>query len=499
MSKYDKYVEMSFILFIIVLGFFYVYLASNTQMLGEDEGGYVKQAKDFASMTYPADPYGYVPSPLMPLFYSISFLAFGYSLGAAKAVVALMGMLTLLMVYLFCKRVDKTSFLGVNAFGLASVSILLTITYFTHFMLIAYTEIPIALFSILIVYVLMDMKDTKSAVLVGSIMGISYYVRNTTPLIFPAALIIFALVRYFTKKDKQFLKLSFIACLVAAALIAPFVLRNIALFNFPYIEGLNSFFKPNVTLFPAWETSDIIKSLSISTNFFDVFGYIALFLGIFGIVYLLQEKNEKMFFMTSLLALFLLVFFIRTALGTGIGDPRYFSVVFPEVALIGGYFISKVSAVRKYLPLILVMFFVYSVITSASIAVSTQQSQRYPSNYVDALNWLKQNTAPSNLIFTAYGGSVNYFAGRNSIWASNMNDFPDIMHSTNSTYIYDRLKSYNVSYILVWRGVLSSDWIIPQSNLIGVFTYNFVTQVDNDKTHFNATYSNQDNFIYKLL
>jgi hypothetical protein len=79
------------------------------------------------------------------------------------------------------------------------------------------------------------------------------------------------------------------------------------------------------------------------------------------------------------------------------------------------------------------------------------------------------------------------------------------MHSTNSTYIYETLKDYNISYILVWRGILAEDWIIPESNIIGVFTYNFVTQVDADKDHFELVYSNldangnPDDFVYKLL
>jgi hypothetical protein len=222
-------------------------------------------------------------------------------------------------------------------------------------------------------------------------------------------------------------------------------------------------------------------------------------------IYILQEKNKNMFFIIFLFSLFTLVFFIGNFLGINIGDPRYFSLVYPEIALIGGYFTSRLFNMKKYLPLVLVIFFVFAIYTSMTIAISTEQSQRYPNDYVDALEWIKQNTNKNDIMFTAYGGSVGYYAERKTTWASYISEFPDIMHSTNSTYIYDTLKKYNVSYILVWRGILAEDWIIPESNIIGVFTYNFVTQVDSDKKHFSLNYSNtnsngqQDNYIYKLL
>ena len=153
----------------------------------------------------------------------------------------------------------------------------------------------------------------------------------------------------------------------------------------------------------------------------------------------------------------------------------------------------------------MVLFFIFAVYTSINVAITTEQSQRYPNDYINALKWLNRNTDKDDNIFTAYGGSVGYFAERNTVWAISMDEFPDLMHSTNSTYIYNTLKDYNISYILIWRGILSSDWIIPESNIIGVFTYNFVEHVQNDTEHFNLEYSNTnsqgqaDNFIYKLL
>ena len=108
----------------------------------------------------------------------------------------------------------------------------------------------------------------------------------------------------------------------------------------------------------------------------------------------------------------------------------------------------------------------------------------------------KTNTKEDSIVFTAYGGSLDYFAERNVIWV--IDEFPDVMHTSNSTYIHDTLKKYNISYILIWRGIVAQDYIVPQSNLIGAFTYNFVNVVSQDQENFDAVFQNQDNIIFKL-
>ncbi len=144
--------------------------------------------------------------------------------------------------------------------------------------------------------------------------------------------------------------------------------------------------------------------------------------------------------------------------------------------------------------LIIVVFSIYSGITSA---VTTSNSTRYPEDYVEVLTWINKNTPKDSVIFTTYGGSVRYFAERNIVWNA-IEEFPDIMRTGDSTYIYDNLKKYDVSYILVWRSLVSQDIIIPGSNILGVFTYNFVDKVMNDKEHFEIVHQNQNNVVIKL-
>ncbi len=142
------------------------------------------------------------------------------------------------------------------------------------------------------------------------------------------------------------------------------------------------------------------------------------------------------------------------------------------------------------------MAIVFSLYSGIITAVNTSNTSRYPQSYIEALTWINENTPEDSIIFTTYSGSVKYFAERDNVW--NINEFPEIMKSTNSTYIYETLKKYDVSYILIWRSLVSQDIVVPGSNILGVFTNNFVDKVLNDKDHFDIAYQNSDNVALKL-
>ena len=92
-----------------------------------------------------------------------------------------------------------------------------------------------------------------------------------------------------------------------------------------------------------------------------------------------------------------------------------------------------------------------------------------------------------------------YFSGRDVIWARDMPEFVDIMRNPNGEKINEVLKSYNLNYILVWRGFVAEDVIIPQSNILGAMTNKFVNTVAADTKNFNVTFQNQDNLILKVV
>jgi 4-amino-4-deoxy-L-arabinose transferase-like glycosyltransferase len=508
----EKTIEKLFILFLIILGIYYMYLASQTQMLGEDEASYYELGKDFSQFKYPVfDNLGKPVhiSPLISLVYSIPFMIFGPSLGLAKMIISIFGILTVLIVYLIGKKTNIY-------YGIAAAFLLLSINLFTHFMFISYVEVPIAFFSAIATYFFLILNSMKKAIITGIIMSLSFYTKQSGLFLF-GVLIIYTIFLYFYKKDKKYIKFSIMSIIIAIVLFLPFVVRNVFYYNYPYIHFLNSFFPTPQSLdIKLWDqllttywggASGRMLSPTMLTiqNYASNFGWLIVLSVIFGFSWLIIEieSNKKI---TKQLFLFILIFLVFISIfyflyfsDITIVEPRYLSIIFPQFSLIGGFFFLKFKERNKYFILLIFLVVIIALYSSFNIALSTSNSQRYPNDYIDALKWLKTNTSQDSIILTTYGGSVKYFAERDTIWGLNIPEIPGIMATSNSSYIYDVLKKYNVSYILIWRGVLSDRFMIPESNLIGLFTYNFLNNVVNDKENFNVTYQNQDNIILKVL
>ncbi|MFH1228887.1 MAG: glycosyltransferase family 39 protein [Candidatus Aenigmatarchaeota archaeon] len=495
----EKLLEKIFILALLVLGIAFVYFASQTKMLGEDEPGYYFLGKSFSEFSFPAfDAFGkpLVLWQFLSLVYALPFVVFGASLSLAKMIVAVFGILTLFIVYLIGKKTNIY-------YGIASAFLLLSMTLYSHFMMLVYLEVPIAFFSALVTYLFLGLDSVKKAVVTGACLALAFYTKQTG-LFLIAGLLAYALYLYFFRKDRKYLKLALIATIVAVVLIAPFFIRNIILYNYPYVFFINSFFKE-----PAgaahWTGIDLNKILSqpmlTIQDYASNIGWLSIVMMIFGLSYFFMEMRGKkvskeMFLFVTLAFIFIAIYYVFYFFDIGISEPRNIFIIFPQFAFIGGFFLYKLSEKYKMSVILIAIVVVLSVYMASTIALSTSTSQRYPDNYLDALKWIKLNTPQNAVIFTTYSGSVKYFAERNTIW--NINELPEIMSTSNTTYIHDTMKKYNVSYILVWRGVLGSEFIMPASNLIGVFTYNFLNNVIANTTYFNVTYQNQDNVIFKV-
>lgn len=507
--KKDIEIEYLFIVILIILGIYYIYLASITPMLGEDEDVYFSLAKDFSNSVYA--PYDFLGNPkslpnFMPLFFSFSFLIFGASLSVAKGAVAFFALLTLLMVYITGRKLNIY-------FGFFSALILLSIIGFSNSSMLAYVEVPIAFFSIFFVYLLLNL-DVKSnsfifkSFVIGSILGISYHTKFSG-LILLFVLFLYCSFSFLFKRNKEYIKLFLISLCGFLLVVSPFIIRNLIIYKYPFFEGLNYLFKGHEPAGPLmnikWviEAAKLISPATISLNMFiETFGLIGLFFGIFGISWLLSNFNSNLIETKFLILLilpaivFLIIFYLFYLTGYITVDPRYFSIIFPQFSLLGGFFLWKFKEKNKYFLIILIPIIFFAIYSGVTVAQATSVSQRYSNEYVEALKWLKTNAPKNSLIFTAYGGSVDYFAERRSIWT--INEFPDVMHSGNGTYIYDTLKKYNITHILIWRGIVAQDYMVPQSNLMGAFTYNFVNVASNDNKDFETAFQNQDNIIFKL-
>jgi len=497
----EKTIEKIFILFLIVLGIYYIFLASQTQMLGEDEPFYYLLGKDFSEFKYPAfDNLGKPVSlsPFIPLVYSVPFMIFDPSLELAKVIISIFGILTLLIVYLIGK---KTSIY----YGIIAAFLLLSITLFTHFMFISYIEVPIAFFSALATYLFLTMNSLKKTIITGIILSLAIYTKQSGLLLF-LGLILYAIFLRFYEKEKNYLKFSILAIVIAIVLMLPMVIRNIFYYNYPYIHFLNFFFPEPQAI--RWEglTSKMLSPIMITIqSYASNLGWIVILSSIFGFSWFIIEINsenkitKQLFLFVLISFIFILLYYFLYFFDITVVEPRYLSVIFPQLSLLGGFLLWKLKEKSKYIILLIFVVIIFSLQSSILTALSTANSQRYPDDYVEALKWIKQNTPTSSLIFTTYGGSVKYFAERDTLWGINIKELPEIMSISNSSYIYDILKKYNMSYILIWRGVLGPKFIIPESNLFGIFTYSFLDIVTQDTEHFNITYQNQNNVILKVL
>lgn len=477
------------VILLLIVSIIYFYLAYNTVMLGEDEGAYFFTAKQISNLNFPAflsqsQPLNY--PPLMPLASIPFFTIFGFTMNVAKIVVCLFGVLTLFLILSLGKK--KEWF-----FGLSSAFILLSITLFTNFMFLYYVEIPIAFFSLMTLVLFSSLDSLKKAMAGGAILALAFFTKFSA-IFLPLPILIYALYMHFYKKDKNYLKFCIISFIIFGVLISPWIIRNIILYKYPFVDGLNFFFKdPGIV--PAW-INEATSTLSPSTDILSVFGVVSLILGLQGIIYFLTKKDEKLLLSSLAFLLFVLIFYVRGFLNLGISDPRYFSIVFPQLALIGGYFLNKVYETNRKYSIVLYAILFACMYLSFTVALGTAQSVRYDQNYLSALSWINQNTPKDANIFTAYGGSLWVYGQRNNVWS--INEFPQVMTTNNINYIYSTLKHYNVSYVLIWRGIVANNYIVPESNLIGAFTYNFVSIVTSNNTYFSTAYQNQDNIILKL-
>ncbi len=501
----EKRLEIIFVVFLVILSFYYMYLSFGTNMLGEDEAYYYSLAKDFFQGKFDIFDVTGVPvvpqAIFMPLLYSFFFLIGGPLLGITKFISALFGFLTLVVVYLIGKKFNIL-------YGLFSAILLFSISMFVHFMMIAYIEIPIAFFSVLSVYLFLTLDSLKKALFTGIILGIAFYTKSSA-LLFVGILILYMLFLFFYRKNKNYLKIAILTLITFALTITPFVVRNLTLYNYPYVQGLNSLFKPYVLeKFDSGWLIELFKLVSpvrpSLQTYTSTFGWLVFALSLFGFSWLLLnwKENKKESNLLLLLFLFIIIFVLSFNFIYYIGfirlETRYFSIIFPQVVLLGGFFLWKMKEWNKWLLLIILPILLFSVWSSVTVVQATASSQRYPDDYVEALTWVKKNTPEDALIFTTYWGSLKYYGERDSIW-SNIKGFPEMMTTNNGTFIYNILKQYNISYILIWRNTMAQDYVIPESNLWGVFTYNFANVVSTDTEHFDNVFSNQNNWIFKLL
>ena len=491
----EKEIEKIFIGFLLIIGIFYMFLAFNTNMLGEDESVYYGLAKDISQGNYPAYT-GYYPapqmlSPLLSLTAAPFILILGESLAALKATAAFFFLLTLLIIYLIGKRINIW-------LGIFSAGLLFSISMLSHISMLAYLDGPVAFFSALVFYLMLKMKDTSSSVILGLVMGISFYMKPSC-LIFAAILVAYAL--YYKKK----IKLVAIALGSFFVMLIPFLVRNLILFNYPFVEGFNFLFaSPEIV--PMWltEAFKVISPVSLNLQFYiGSVGWLLLLLMLFSLPYMVSKskinKKEHELLVSAAIFIFVLfiIFNITHITGRYILEERHLSIMFPQIVLIAGYFLWRLKEFNKYMLPLIVIVLLLSMSIGIGYAIDTSNMQRYSNLYLESLNWVKQNTEQNAVVFTTYIGSLYYYGERDSLWI--IDEFPDLMTTRDSGYIKSVLKENDVSYILIWKNLIAESYIVPKANLLGVYTYTFVDTIASDIDNFEMVFNNGEVFIFKIL
>lgn len=495
----EKILEKIVLVIIFAFGLYMMYSAAKTPMLGEDEVR-ITYIKDIVEgKLFPQTFAIAISSLLVYTAYDIPLYLFSLNaLVISHIFTAFLTMLLLLVMYLIGKKSEHMYF------GMLCVLFLISIPLLFHLSLFAYIDGAIALFSALAFFAIIKWyrKPTLLNLLfVILLSGLSFYTKESGLLI---TLLAFLFVAAISVRKNDY-KNIFIFLAATIIIFSPYILRNIIIFGFPGMEGLNIFFKIRpADAVPQWVFEAAKMIIPQKPSFITLLSMFALphiLLFFTASVLIIIEKRTEYIFSLLLIILFISVFIYSYISSTRLLENRYFTIIFPQIAFLGSFTIYQLVKTKKVIHLIIAAFFVllllfYS-INTFSIIKSTSESVRYTPEYLSALKWLKDNTPSDAKVFTTYGGSLKVYGERDSVWA--IEEFPQLMRGTNSSYDYEVLKKYNVSYILIWVATIGRDYIIPESNIIGAYTPTFINTIAQDTERFEKVFENKETLIFKIL
>ena len=471
------------ILLICIFSFILIYFSFQTKFLGEDEENYLGVAKEILKTgSYPVkdffgDPINF--PPLIPIILSM----FSYSLGASKVMIALFGVLTLVMTYAFCERFVK------KGFGIIASTLLFSISLFVQFSMLIYLEIPVGFFSIASLYFFLRAEKLKHYILPGILIGLGLLTK-TSALLIPITLLLYSIY-------KGKLKEGLITILVGFLILAPWVVRNYVALGDPMYPGFHQvydyfFGNPYPEKAPL-ELTQAAQPLIMPLDIVNSIGILATFFSIFGFSYAYYRKNEIGMLCLVFIVVFLVAFYSNLI---GIKDVRYFSIIFPQICIMGTIGISYLNEdVRKYkIPTILVAIIILiSLYYGISTALGTSTSTRFGDDYVKALKWIKTNSTDNAMIMTVFTGSCEFYSDRHCLWP--VRDLKELMTTQSLSNLTSILKKNNVNYILIQQGITSQSYISSGTNTIGVFSLQFVGMMVVSKD-FEQVYASNDSMIY---
>jgi len=489
----EDFLGTVFVFFCIILFSLYVSFTTRVQVLGEDEVGYWRTAKEiyehrFTGFTFDGQP---MTAPLMlPILSAMLFPIFGEQLFVLKAISTIFGLLAVISMYYAVKKVK-----GIMP-AILTTSLMMAIMLFSHFLLIAYVETMIVFFSSFIILMMTKERTLRNAVILGTAIALALFAKNSAMLLFPVVFLYFI----WAKEHKEHKRFILVAMLIPIAIWSLFIVHNLMVYRIPAIFMLDDiWFRIFGNPYPATSLPEF-KSVArvVLPDLVPNIGAIPMLFMCIGFFYAYNETEK----ITKISFFAIAIFILASAFYSFSYEVRYVAIIFPFlVFMVSGYW----NGIKEYTQkinkkwvfyLVTLVLTAYFIRESFNTVQATSNMQRWQPQYIEGLYWIRNNTSPDATIFTAYGGSVYYYADRNYTWVTSK--FPEIMRSNDTQTIYNDLLEQKVDYIYIWQGIIGADYVLPASNLYGIFSYNFLNEIQNDPMHFTQVYANEIGVIFKV-
>jgi len=497
-------INKDYIAIVMILVIFILFLNTTlkTPIVFGDEGYYSYQAKWIADNsilpkyeTYKETDVFHPTMSRPPLFIITESFFFMFGEIAVKFMIPIFSILTAFMLYIFLKKT-----VNANA-GLAAALIYLATPSLVTYAVMTYVD---TMFSLLVLcslyfgYLALEHGQKKDTILSGIFFGLATLTKITAPIIFLALGLYFVYSKYY--KDVNKWKILILIGVVALLIVSPWLIRNVVLFKdvcyglsgCPAIEDTLIEHSEAISNLYAGRTSgggtesSLIKLGTLAyTNF--AYGWIMIFLALFGIVYAIKERKKPEMLMIMLMVAVIPIFMFYS---TRVEDTaRYTLPVIIAMAALGGIFLSKVydnlRAKHLMIAIIIILLIVPSIWYFGQDKLNTMQNVKsFSSGFFDACNWVEKNTPNDSLLLSIYSQQTAYSCNRRVSTA--IPDFAEITMTNNETS-YQHLKLHGYDYIFVQVGLISQT---PYQENIPLAFYQYM----GGSPHFVKAYDNTQTF-----
>ncbi len=531
-EDYRKYINtnVAVLLLVAIAGISYYLVSLSSPIVFGDENNYAVNGKWISQNLMIPEYHPYFQTEVMhnlfsvkPLFYM--FVAFSRLAGEIgnKMLIPIFSILTSLLIYIFLKKngLPKAGMVGAFAFlmlpGLVTYGVL------------NYVETSLVLFftaAAMFGFQAFAHKSIKSGILAGIFSGFALLTDTTGIFIIPIFMLYFILfnlglgVRKTNSKTALFnsAKTLGIILIISAVLVAPWLARNMALYESFCFAPLPGDCSPkyDVKLEPyTGEGSNLGASAQSGTGasvvkmgflpyFNFAFGWTAAILMFFGLAALAMRKDKLSLFIGTWFFIFLVVLLQQSFFGGRAEDtPRYTLFGFASLAMIVGIFANDgfdfLKKMHSKFGTILGIFFILFILSSlwvyGSDKLNTMKGVKsFSAGFFDACTWVDRNTPQDSYVFATYAQHVAYHCNRNSTV-----NLPDqgFIQLSNDESAYEHLKLHGFDYVFVPRFTVS---IVPYGESISLKMLGYMES----SGKFQKVYDNSDRYqdyvlVYKVL